>query len=95
MSILPENRSFDTIGESAATRMTKAEREELRKVVRSRVKVARGDAEALIEQFRQIKAMGAIPPDMHRRLIQLCHPDKHGGSTAATEVTRWLLEVRP
>jgi hypothetical protein len=51
--------------------------------------------EALLEQFRQMKAMGAIPKDMHRRMIQLCHPDKHGGSTAATEVTRWLLEVRP
>lgn len=51
--------------------------------------------EALLEQFRQMKAMGAIPQDMHRRLIQLCHPDKHGGSAAANEATRWLLEARP
>jgi hypothetical protein len=28
------------------------------------------------------------------RLIQLCHPDRHGGSSAATTVTQWLLELR-
>ena len=27
-------------------------------------------------------------------LIRLCHPDKHGNSEAANEVTKWLLEVR-
>lgn len=25
-----------------------------------------------------------------RQLLQLCHPDKHGGSRAATEVSQWL-----
>ena len=29
-----------------------------------------------------------------RQLLQLCHPDRHGGSAAATEATRWLLEIR-
>jgi len=29
-----------------------------------------------------------------RQLLQLAHPDKHGGSEAATEATRWLLEKR-
>jgi hypothetical protein len=28
------------------------------------------------------------------RLLQLCHPDRHGGSQAANHVTRWLLEQR-
>lgn len=28
------------------------------------------------------------------RLIQLCHPDRHDGSAAATAVTQWLLELR-
>lgn len=36
----------------------------------------------------------SIPADMLRRLIQLCHPDRHGGSEAATLATRWLLEQR-
>jgi hypothetical protein len=31
---------------------------------------------------------------MLRRLIQLCHPDKHGGSAIATEATSWLLKQR-
>lgn len=29
-----------------------------------------------------------------RRLLQLCHPDKHGGSKAANEMTHWLLALR-
>ena len=34
--------------------------------------------------------------DVHRlrQLLQLCHPDKHGGSLAANEVTAWLLQQR-
>ncbi len=33
--------------------------------------------------------------EMWRRLVQLCHPDRHDGSAAAVEATRWLLECRP
>ena len=29
---------------------------------------------------------------MRRRLIQLCHPDKHRGSVASQEATKWLLK---
>ena len=29
-----------------------------------------------------------------RNLIRLCHPDRHNGSELATEVTKWLLELR-
>ena len=36
----------------------------------------------------------AIPPPILRRLIQLCHPDRHGGSDAARLATLWLLEQR-
>ncbi len=36
----------------------------------------------------------AIPPDMLRRLVQLCHPDRHGNSQAAQNATQWLLEQR-
>lgn len=36
-----------------------------------------------------------IPPEQWRRLVQLCHPDRHSGSPAAQAATRWLLEVRP
>lgn len=32
--------------------------------------------------------------EMIRTLIQLCHPDKHNGSPAATKATQWLLKQR-
>lgn len=35
-----------------------------------------------------------IPPDMLKRLIHLCHPDKHDGSKASTTATEWLLQQR-
>jgi hypothetical protein len=35
-----------------------------------------------------------IDADMLRRLIQLAHPDRHGGSEAARIATAWLLEQR-
>ncbi len=35
-----------------------------------------------------------IEPVMLRRLLQLCHPDKHAGSESAVKATQWLLELR-
>lgn len=35
-----------------------------------------------------------IPADMLKRLIHLCHPDKHDGSKASTTATEWLLQQR-
>lgn len=36
-----------------------------------------------------------IPDDMMlRRLMQLCHPDKHGNSEASKIATLWLLGLR-
>ena len=46
----------------------------------------------LLHDLREIKAHSAIPPDMRRRLIQLCHPDRHQGSEASQKATIWLLE---
>lgn len=49
--------------------------------------------EALLEQRAAQPATrpgSAIPTPVMRRLLQLCHPDKHGGSEAALEATRWL-----
>ena len=36
-----------------------------------------------------------IPAEQWRRIVQCCHPDRHGGSVSAVEATRWLLEHRP
>ncbi len=35
-----------------------------------------------------------IPPEMLRRLVRLCHPDRHGQSEAANVATAWLLKQR-
>lgn len=37
---------------------------------------------------------GPIPPDMLKRMIMLCHPDKHGNSEMSKTVTQWLLTQR-
>ena len=50
--------------------------------------------ESALESLRDLKTGGAVPPDQWRRLVQLAHPDKHSGSAAAVEATRWLLENR-
>jgi len=39
-------------------------------------------------------AAGSIDGARLRQLIQLCHPDRHAGSRAATDVTKWLLSMR-
>ena len=47
-------------------------------------------------------ATGAPQPDpvrdelgaRMRALLSLCHPDRHGNSTLATNTTAWLLSVR-
>lgn len=36
-----------------------------------------------------------IPLEMLKRLIRLCHPDRHGNSEMATTATQWLLSQRP
>lgn len=36
----------------------------------------------------------AIPQHILRRLLWLCHPDRHGDSEAATSATAWLLSQR-
>lgn len=35
-----------------------------------------------------------INDDLLKRLIMLCHPDKHGGSLVAEDVTKQLLSIR-
>lgn len=49
-----------------------------------------------VERLRALVPAGTSSPptmdaDRIRRLLMLCHPDKHGGSALATEVTQWLL----
>lgn len=36
-----------------------------------------------------------MPKDVWRRLLQLCHPDKHQNAEAATAATQWLNANKP
>jgi hypothetical protein len=40
------------------------------------------------------RAHQPIDNDMLKRLIMLCHPDKHGGSKMSVEITQKLLRMR-
>ena len=49
------------------------------------------------EHERELAALrnqSVIPNDMIKRLIQLCHPDKHNGKKSAQEVTTWLISQK-
>lgn len=35
-----------------------------------------------------------LKPDQIKRLIMLCHPDKHGNSKVSNEITQWMLGLR-
>ncbi len=37
----------------------------------------------------------AMPKEVWRRLLQLCHPDKHANADAATAATQWLNANKP
>lgn len=43
---------------------------------------------------RTVAPAEQIEPGMLRRLIQLCHPDRHGNSEASNTATRYLLELK-
>lgn len=42
----------------------------------------------------QVPAEPAIPPEMLRRLIMLCHPDRHNNSEMSRIATDWLLKQK-
>lgn len=46
------------------------------------------------EAFLEGSAPAEISDDDIRRLLQLCHPDKHDGKAAAVEMTQKLLSIR-
>lgn len=64
--------------------------------------IARAKIERLQAQAESAQRLGQIrstapatfTPDEIARLVRLCHPDKHGGSAAATEITTKLLQLR-
>ena len=56
------------------------------------LKALRAELE-LLRRFRSPPA-DSLDPARVRQLLQLCHPDKHGNSQLACEVTQWLLRQK-
>lgn len=54
----------------------------------------RQENESLHSQLASALSRVAIPKDIERLLIQLCHPDRHGGSRASLAAITWLLDQR-
>jgi hypothetical protein len=68
-------------------------------VLRVRVFRLETELDCANDEINRLRKMGpakteSLPADMLRRLLQLCHPDRHGGSEAAHKATTWLLERR-
>jgi hypothetical protein len=36
----------------------------------------------------------SIPQELLKKMIRLCHPDKHGNSQSSNEITAWLLDKK-
>lgn len=47
-----------------------------------------------LQRSKQVQASPQLSQDDIKRMLILCHPDKHGGKTIATEVTQKLLQLR-
>jgi len=45
-------------------------------------------------QLATIRQSSSLDPSKVKRLLGLCHPDKHNNSKMSTEMTQWLLEQR-
>ena len=58
------------------------------------VAAMRAELELLRRAQRRRPAEAALDQARVRQLLQLCHPDKHGNSKLACEVTQWLLRQK-
>lgn len=63
----------------------------------ARVAMQAGLINALAQQLREQTpaTSGNMTKEIWRRLLQLCHPDKHPNSEAATLATQWLNKNKP
>jgi hypothetical protein len=46
------------------------------------------------EKQKTLLVKESIPPEMLKRLIMLCHPDKHNNSEMSRIATDWLLKEK-
>lgn len=48
----------------------------------------------MVDRARTKEFVG-LTDDMWKKIMMLCHPDKHSNSDLSHEVTRWLITNRP
>ncbi len=85
----------DADDQKAIERQERAEHLEKLRVLTERLERAKRDEPRRVE-YIEIPCQKS-ESDWSRqimRLIKLCHPDRHGNSQEANDVTRWLLEER-
>ena len=54
----------------------------------------RSNCDHMIQGCEHCLVSPQIPEELLRKIIVLCHPDKHADSEMANEVTRYLLNLR-
>jgi len=84
---------YQTLCKPCFARRKRAEFEAM-EVRALRAEYALRDALRENRELRTVAGRQGIEPEMLRRLIMLCHPDRHGGSDASHRATQWLLEQR-
>lgn len=73
----------------------KAVNEKIETIARQEEEIARLNKKYRSAMNSRIGSSTSIPKDVWRRLLQLCHPDKHSNSEAATAATQWLNANKP
>ena len=87
------DRGYDLyVGDKALLRLQEKYRSarERNDDLESRYKRVRSKAKELM----QSASNSVLTQERITQLIRLCHPDRHGNSPAATDVTQWLLSMR-
>lgn len=94
-----EEQLIKTRKELAAVKAARKELMELNRRFVLRIDEQNDRINALLAMVKQLQQpsphLGKMPLEVWRRLMQLCHPDKHGGSVAANSATQWLNQNKP
>jgi len=54
----------------------------------------KSENEWLRRRIAKLETRQGVETSLLKKLIRLCHPDKHGNSDTSNEVTVWLLKQR-
>jgi regulator of replication initiation timing len=79
-------------------RVLNVDAEELREYIMCLIaekEVLKEDNELLLSRTASLgHSTATIPQDVLRRMINLCHPDKHDNSKMSNKITTWLMDQR-